>query len=118
MLPMAATPRAPPTWRVVSLTAEPTPAFSRGSEPITLSVAGAMVRPMPTDITHMLRMTRRYDESAEMNDRANSDPAMTSRPVVTTRLVPTRSTSRADSGAVSIRAAAYGTSRTPAWMGE
>ena len=57
MLPMTATPSAPPTWRVVSLTAEPTPAFSRGSEPITLSVAGAIVRPMPTAITHMMRIT-------------------------------------------------------------
>ena len=73
---------------------------------MTLSVAGAMVRPMPTDITHMLTMTRKYDESAEMNDSANRDPAMTSRPMVTTRLVPTRSTSRADSGALSISAAA------------
>ena len=38
--------------------AEPTPALSRGSEPITLSVAGAMVRPMPTAIRHMFRITR------------------------------------------------------------
>ncbi len=49
-LPMTATPRAPPTCRVVSLTADPTPAFSRGSEPITDSVAGAIVMPMPTAI--------------------------------------------------------------------
>ena len=41
-----------------------------------------------------------------MNDSAKSEPAMTSRPVVTTRLVPTRSTSRADSGATIIIAAA------------
>ena len=47
---MMATPRAPPIWRVVSLTAEPTPAFSRGSEPITDSVAGAITMPMPADI--------------------------------------------------------------------
>ena len=49
-LPMMATPRAPPIWRVVSLTAEPTPAFSRGSEPMTDSVAGAITMPMPADI--------------------------------------------------------------------
>ena len=30
----SATPRAPPIWRVVSLTAEPTPAFAGGSEPM------------------------------------------------------------------------------------
>ena len=48
---MIATPSAPPTWRVVSLTAEPTPAFSRGSDPITDSVAGAMVIAMPAAMT-------------------------------------------------------------------
>jgi hypothetical protein len=48
---MMATPRAPPTWRVVSFTAEPTPALPSGSEPMTESVAGAMVRPMPAAIS-------------------------------------------------------------------
>ena len=46
-LPMMATPSAPPTWRVVSFTAEPTPALASGSEPMIDSVAGAMVSPMP-----------------------------------------------------------------------
>ena len=48
MLPRIATPSAPPTSRVVSLTAEPTPAFSGGNEPMIESVAGAIARPMPT----------------------------------------------------------------------
>jgi hypothetical protein len=48
---MAATPRAPPTWRVVSLTAEPTPALANGSDPITDSVAGAMTMPNPSAMT-------------------------------------------------------------------
>jgi hypothetical protein len=55
--PMIATPRAPPIWRVVSLTAEPTPALARGSEPITLSVAGAITRPMPAARMHMNPIT-------------------------------------------------------------
>ena len=46
-LPMMAIPSAPPTWRVVSLTAEPTPAFDRGNDPMIDSVAGAIVQPMP-----------------------------------------------------------------------
>ena len=41
-LPTIATPSAPPTWRVVSFTAEPTPASARGSEPMIDSVAGAI----------------------------------------------------------------------------
>ena len=47
MLPITATPSAPPVWRVVSLTAEPTPALPGGNEPMIDSVAGADVKPMP-----------------------------------------------------------------------
>ena len=47
-----ATPSAPPTWRVVSFMAEPTPALSRGSEPMIDSVAGAIARPMPSAEDH------------------------------------------------------------------
>ena len=58
--PMIATPSAPPTWRVVSLTAEPTPALARGSDPMTDSVAGAIVMPMPAAITTKNEMTTTY----------------------------------------------------------
>ena len=47
MLPSTATPSAPPISRVVSFTAEPTPALSTGSEPMIESVAGAIAVPMP-----------------------------------------------------------------------
>ena len=50
MLPRIATPSAPPISRVVSFIAEPTPAFSGGSDPMIDSVAGAIARPMPTPI--------------------------------------------------------------------
>src|SRR6266536_545781 len=46
MLPMTATPRVPPSSRVASLTAEPTPAFALGTTPMIASVAGALVRPI------------------------------------------------------------------------
>ena len=46
-LPMIATPSAPPTCRVVSFIADPTPAFASGSEPMIDSVAGAIAIPMP-----------------------------------------------------------------------
>jgi hypothetical protein len=45
--PITATPTAPPISRVVSLTAEPTPAWAGGREPMIDSVAGAMASPMP-----------------------------------------------------------------------
>ena len=51
MLPMTATPRVPPSSRVASLTAEPTPAFALGTTPMIASVAGALVRPMPVPRT-------------------------------------------------------------------
>lgn len=47
MLPAMATPRVPPSSRVVSLTAEPTPALSTDSDPMIASVAGEKVRPRP-----------------------------------------------------------------------
>ena len=46
-LPTIATPSVPPSSRVVSLTAEPTPALSTLSEPMIDSVAGAVVNPSP-----------------------------------------------------------------------
>ncbi len=53
---MTATPSAPPTWRVVSFTAEPTPALPRGNEPMIDSVAGAMVSAMPLAINAWRQM--------------------------------------------------------------
>ena len=40
-------PKAAATWRTVLLTAEPTPAFSRGSDDMIDSVAGGMTFAMP-----------------------------------------------------------------------
>ena len=47
MLPTIATPSAPPSSRVVSLTADPMFARAGGSESMIDSVAGAPARPMP-----------------------------------------------------------------------
>ena len=44
--PMTATPSAPPTWRVTSLIAEPTPALASGTALMTESVAGAIAAPI------------------------------------------------------------------------
>src|SRR6202012_3399407 len=47
MLPAMATPRVPPSSRVVSLTADPAPALSADSDPMIASVAGDTVSPRP-----------------------------------------------------------------------
>ena len=44
--PMTATPSAPPTWRVTSLIADPTPALASGTALMTDSVAGAIAAPI------------------------------------------------------------------------
>ena len=44
---MIAIPREPPTWRMLFSTAEPTPALSRGTEPIAAAVTGAIAAAMP-----------------------------------------------------------------------
>ena len=51
MLPITATPSVPPSSRVASLTAEPTPALAFGTTPMIASVAGALVRPIPVPST-------------------------------------------------------------------
>ena len=55
--PMIAMPRAPPTSRVTSLTAEPTPDFESGSDDTIMPLAGAMRVAMPPDISTR-KMTR------------------------------------------------------------
>ena len=56
-LPTIATPNAPPIWRVVSFTAEPTPALASGNEPMIDSVAGAIVSAMPKASSIMRHIT-------------------------------------------------------------
>src|SRR5262249_50565806 len=51
MLPRTATPSAPPVWRVVSFTADPTPARPGGSDPMIDSVTGDTVIPIPMPYT-------------------------------------------------------------------
>jgi hypothetical protein len=49
--PVIAIPSEPPTWRMLFSTAEPTPAWSRGTELIAAAVVGVIVNAMPTPIT-------------------------------------------------------------------
>ena len=54
--PRMATPSAPATWRTVLLTADPAPAFSRGTALMIAFVAGAIVRPMPEPMHEHLHL--------------------------------------------------------------
>ncbi len=117
-LPMMATPRAPPTWRVVSLTADPTPALSRGSEPMIDSVAGAMVRAMPVAMMTKAKNTGVYPAEGSTWVMTQRPVATVSRPAATTSLVPKRSASLALWGATAIITTAKGMMRTPAARAE
>ena len=65
--PSTATPSAPATWRTVLLTAEPTPAFSRGSDDMIDSVAGGMTLAIPTPWTKNSAATTQIGVSAPTN---------------------------------------------------
>src|SRR6266550_1305458 len=115
---MTATPSAPPTWRVVSLTAEPTPALPGGREPMIDSVAGAVVKPMPAPKTTRTSPPRTADDINVSEAYIASDAATISSPPVTTRLVPKRSTNRGASGAQPMIPTATGAVSIPALSGE
>src|SRR3954451_6190749 len=57
-LPTMATPSAPPSSRVVSLTADPMLARSGGSDPMIDSVDGAPASPMPAPISTIAMASR------------------------------------------------------------
>src|SRR4051794_25684704 len=113
-LPTTATPSVPPSSRVVSLTAEPTPARSGGNEPMIDSVAGAVTRPSPPPIPSMATTTTRYGELAAVTAATRKPEAIKPSPAPTTRFEPNRRTSSGDTGAVSAVKSANGTVCTPA----
>jgi hypothetical protein len=58
MLPSTATPRVAPSSRSTSFMADPTPAFSFGSEPMIASVAGVIATARPKPMTTSAVATR------------------------------------------------------------
>src|ERR1700712_3759880 len=96
MDPTTATPRVPPSSRVASLTADPTPARAGGSTSRIDSVAGVEINPMPRPINTICgTITRAYDVSTAAVEIHRNDTANSTIPVVTTILVPTRGASAA-----------------------
>jgi hypothetical protein len=75
---------------VVSLTAEPTPAWAAGSEPMIDSVAGATAKPMPRAMILLATTSGPYPECEVEVVIHIRQWAMVAGPVVTTILVPIR----------------------------
>src|SRR5918997_6059563 len=100
--PSTATPRAAPISRVVSLTADPTPALAGGSDPMIDSVAGGITMARPAASTTRATRTSGYPAPAVSRLASGRPVAAMTRPVATITFVPTRSTSLADDGATTI----------------
>jgi len=113
--PTTATPRVPPSSRVASLTADPTPARAGGKTSRMDSVAGVEISPIPSPMrTIWGTMTQEYDVStAAVEIQANATPKRTI-PVVTTTLVPHRGARRAPTTEATAMLSATGRVRTPA----
>src|SRR6476659_215231 len=118
MLPMTAMPIAPPVWRVVSLTAEPTPALPSGSEPMIDSVAGAVVSPTPTPSSNLTAAPATNDDMTVFDAYSSIAAEVMTIPVTTTRLVPQRNTNRGAFGAATIIPIATGIAISPDFRGE
>ena len=78
--PITATPSAPPTWRVTSLMAEPTPALLSGTAPMTESVAGAIAAPIESASPKVTRASSdgrhvRRPQQARAQHRRDADQA-------------------------------------------
>src|SRR5256885_4330191 len=116
--PSTATPMAPPICRVVSLTAEPTPAFALGNEPMIESVAGAMTLLMPTDSSAATTITCRVLEFTSSVRKPSRHKAMKNNPPATTTLLPNFRTQMLDIGARIIISADCGSSTAPAFTVE
>src|ERR1035438_5934588 len=115
MLPMTATPRAPPTWRATALAADPTPESPWGTDPTTELVAVGSRSPAPSPINSRPGTTLPYvvatDDAAEICQRP---PATDARPTPSVNLTPMMRATSGDSGAQIQSTAAIGRMRSPA----
>ncbi len=115
--PRIATPSAPPTIRTVLVTAEPAPAFSRGTIDMATVVAGAitMPPPMPQASSSSSMAHTGVVCSIRVKNR-NTTPVSSIPPAITAR-APNRSTSRALRGAIAMMPSDTGTTSRPARSG-
>ncbi len=100
------------------LTAEPTPAFSRGTEAITDSVVGGITLAMPAPCTKNITASAQTGVLAEMNRNAPSVTATIPTPAAQTAFGPYFFTRAALRGAKMSWEAANGRNSTPVCSGE
>ena len=76
MLPRMAMPSAPPSSRVVSLTADPTPALLSGTDDMIVPVAGGIVSAMPPASITSATTMRPYGVSGARNVKTTNPAAI------------------------------------------
>src|SRR3954447_26953643 len=111
-------PRAPPTSRVVSLTADPTPALAWGTALMMLPVAGAAVRLMPAPRRTRATTSIRYGEEGRTKARTAKPAATRRNPDPMTGPDPLFSAIAALLGATATSVRASGRVARPALSGE
>ena len=79
-LPNTAMPSAPPSSRVVSLTAEPTPALARGTALMMPPVAGAAVTAMPAASSTIATTSTAYEVETPTRVRTAIPRATSAKP--------------------------------------
>ena len=96
---MIAIPSEPPTWRMLLMTAEPTPAFATGTAPIAAAVVGAIVVASPKPPTSRPGRMFQKDELASSVPKRISETASRVIPAPMSQRAPTRSEKRPAIGA-------------------
>src|SRR5580765_6430861 len=112
--PTTATPSVPPSSRVASFTALPTPARAGGSTSRIDSVAGVEISPMPRPISTICgTITWAYDVLTDAVEIQRNAVPKSTMPVVTTTLVPIRGASAAPTTDATAMLSATGRMRAP-----
>ena len=96
---MIAIPSDPPTWRMLLITADPTPAWATGTEPIAAAVVGAIVIAIPNPPTSRPGRMSQNDEFASSVPNRSSDPVSSVIPATIGHRGPIRSVNRPANGA-------------------
>ena len=113
---MTAMPSEPPTWRMLLMTAEPTPALSTGTDPIAAAVVGVIVRRHPDAAEKQARDDVPEVESASSWANISSEPVSSSIPAPISQREPTRSENFPAIGATNMISTVIGRNIAPVWI--
>ena len=115
---MMAIPSAPPTWRDVFSTPEPTPALSTGTDPIAAEVVGVIASAMPIPPTTSAGNRSHQVELSSSKENRRSETLTRSMPPLISQRDPIRSESFPAIGATKMMQSVIGRNDAPASTGE